>query len=31
VSISVGGQVIGAYNYTLAPEQRVNLASFTIP
>ncbi len=31
VSISVGGQVIGAYNYTLQPEQRVNLASFTIP
>jgi len=31
ISISVGGNVIGAYNYTLAPEQRVNLASFTIP
>jgi uncharacterized protein YfaP (DUF2135 family) len=31
LSISVGGQVVGAYNYTLAPEQEVNLASFTIP
>ncbi len=31
VSISVGGQIIGAYNYTLSPNQQVNLATFTIP
>ncbi len=31
LSISVGGRVIGAYNYTLAPSQRVTIASFNIP
>jgi tRNA (guanosine-2'-O-)-methyltransferase len=30
LSISVGGQIIGAYQYTLNPDQRVDLASFTI-
>jgi hypothetical protein len=31
LSIAVGGQIIGAYNYTLAPNQRVPVASFNIP
>ena len=31
LSIAVGGQIIGAYNYTLAPNQRVTVASFNIP
>ncbi|NOY93454.1 MAG: DUF2135 domain-containing protein [Deltaproteobacteria bacterium] len=31
LSISVGGQVVGAYNYTLAPDQRVTVATFQIP
>jgi len=30
VSVSVGGQVLGAYNYVLAPEQRVTLLTFPI-
>ncbi|MBW2463744.1 MAG: DUF2135 domain-containing protein, partial [Deltaproteobacteria bacterium] len=30
VSVSVGGQIIGAYNYVLAPEQRVTLLTFPI-
>ena len=30
LSISVGGQIIGAYNYTISPGQRVNVASFQI-
>jgi hypothetical protein len=30
LSISVGGRVIGAYNYTLAPNQRVTVATFTL-
>jgi hypothetical protein len=31
LSISVGGRVIGAYNYQLTPNQRATVASFTIP
>jgi hypothetical protein len=31
LSIAVGGQIIGAYNYTLMPQQRVDVASFQIP
>ncbi|MEM7449703.1 MAG: hypothetical protein AAF355_15820 [Myxococcota bacterium] len=31
LSISVGGQVIGAYQYVLNPQQRVQVASFNIP
>lgn len=31
LSISVGGRIVGAYNYTLAPAQRVTIASFAIP
>ena len=31
LSIAVGGQIIGAYNYTLAPNQRVTIAQFNIP
>lgn len=31
LSISVGGRIIGAYNYTLAPNQRVTVATFNIP
>lgn len=31
LSISVGGRIIGAYNYTLAPNQRVTIATFNIP
>ena len=31
LSIAVGGSVIGAYNYTLAPNQRVTIATFQIP
>ncbi len=31
LSIAVGGQIIGAYNYTLAPNQRVTVATFNIP
>jgi len=30
LSIAVGGRVIGAYNYVLAPEQRAEVANFTI-
>jgi len=30
LSIAVGGQIIGAYNYVLAPEQRADVANFTI-
>jgi len=26
----VGGRVIGAYNYVLAPQQRADVANFTI-
>jgi hypothetical protein len=31
VSIAVGGAVIGAYNYTLSPNQRATIATFNIP
>ena len=31
LSIAVGGRIIGAYNYTLAPQQRVTIAQFQIP
>jgi len=31
LSISVGGRVVGAYNYTLAPDQRATVATFQIP
>lgn len=31
LSIAVGGQIIGAYQYTLAPNQRVTVATFSIP
>lgn len=31
VSISVGGRIIGAYSYTLNPQQRVTIATFNIP
>ena len=31
LSIAVGGQIIGAYNYTLAPNQRVTVAQFNVP
>ncbi|MBI2894081.1 MAG: hypothetical protein HYY06_11060 [Deltaproteobacteria bacterium] len=31
LSISVGGAVIGAYQYTLQPEERVTMATFNIP
>ena len=31
LSIAVGGQIIGAYNYTLQPNQRVTVATFNIP
>lgn len=30
VSISVGGRIIGTYQYALAPDQRVDLASFSL-
>ena len=30
LSIAVGGRVIGAYNYVLAPQQRADVANFTI-
>lgn len=31
VSIAVGGKVLGSYNFSLVPEQRVTVASFVIP
>jgi hypothetical protein len=31
LSIMVGGQALGVYQYTLQPGQRINLATFTIP
>jgi hypothetical protein len=31
LSIAVGGRIIGAYNYTIAPNQRVTVATFNIP
>ena len=31
VSIAVGGQVIGAYNYTITPNDRIAVATFDIP
>lgn len=31
LSISVGGRILGAYNYTLAPNQRVTIATFQLP
>ncbi len=31
LSIMVGGQALGVYQYTMQPGQRVNLATFTIP
>lgn len=31
VSLAVGGKVLGSYNFTLDPEQRVTVASFVIP
>jgi len=31
LSIAVGGRIIGAYNYTLAPNQRITVATFNIP
>ena len=30
ISIAVGGRVIGAYNYTIAPSQRVTVATFQV-
>lgn len=30
-SIAVGGRIIGAYNFTLTPNQRVTIARFNIP
>ena len=30
LSISVGGQIVGAYNYTIAPGQKVDVASFQL-
>lgn len=31
LSIAVGGEIIGAYNYELTPTQKVQLATFVIP
>lgn len=31
VSLAVGGKVLGSYNFSLVPEQRVTVASFVIP
>ena len=30
LSIAVGGQLVGSYNYTLSPNERVTVASFTL-
>src|SRR6185503_13603258 len=31
LSIAVGGRIIGAYNVTLMPQQRIAVATFNIP
>ncbi len=31
ISIAVGGRVVGSFNYDLEPEQRKEVASFTLP